>query len=182
MDDRRMDDRREFGLCQTRSCPVARKAAGQIPQALRFGRGQYRRDIDLLPAAAGAPHAYEEHQHARKPEPRRSSGARIWYGSSLRRPFHGRLRPEPKAVRGRCEGLACATNENRLEPSATPTWSIRASTRKRLCESWPPDGGRPRPHRSVMDFAELDAPTFANHALHAPSRETLMRKASCTSH
>ncbi len=42
---------------QMRSRPVARKVAGQIRQALRLGRGQYRRDADLLPAAAGAPQA-----------------------------------------------------------------------------------------------------------------------------
>lgn len=50
-----MYDRRDLGLGQMRSRPAARKVAGQIRQALRLGRGQYRRDIDLLPAAAGAP-------------------------------------------------------------------------------------------------------------------------------
>ncbi len=37
-----MHDRRDLGPGQTRSCPVARKVAGQIRQASRLGRGQYR--------------------------------------------------------------------------------------------------------------------------------------------
>jgi len=41
----------------------------EIPQAVHLGGREHRDDVDLLPAAAGASQAHEEHQHARAAQP-----------------------------------------------------------------------------------------------------------------
>src|SRR5690606_3041185 len=50
---------------QPRPGSVDHQVAGQVPETGRLGREQHRRNLELLPAAPGAPQALEEHQHAR---------------------------------------------------------------------------------------------------------------------
>ena len=57
-------DRRDLTEAQARPGRLAHAAGSNAIQALRLGRGEHRRDADLLPAAAPAPQAPEEHQHA----------------------------------------------------------------------------------------------------------------------
>lgn len=114
-----MYDRRDLGLGQRRSRPVARQVAGQIHQALCFGRGQYRRDTDLLPAAA-APQAYEGHRQARTHEP--GDQAAHACGANL---------PRQRAPSAAGAG-ARPSRPARTGWRATSTWSISARIRKRL--------------------------------------------------
>jgi transposase-like protein len=62
-----------------RSRRLDRQMAGKVPAAHRLGGGEHRGDAHLLPAAATAPQASEEHQHAgaaergnQTPHPRRA--------------------------------------------------------------------------------------------------------------
>jgi putative transposase len=79
VDDDCLQELRWFGACprageagpggSPRHCPVACQMAGQISQAMQLGRGQYRRDADLLSTATAAPQAHEVDQYARTAEP-----------------------------------------------------------------------------------------------------------------
>jgi putative transposase len=50
-------------------CRLAGQVAGEASQAVQLGRGQHRRDVDLLSAPACLSQAYEVDQYARAPEP-----------------------------------------------------------------------------------------------------------------
>ena len=155
-----MYDRRDLGLGQTRSRPVARKVAGQIRQALRLGRGQYRGDIDLLPAAAGAPQAYEEHQHARTLEPgdqaAHACGANLPRSRKLSAAGAGARRRDPRELAGGHPLPQHGASARAQERGFAGLGRLTAAGRVRRCAiggSAPAASASPQ----AMDFAELDA-------------------------
>jgi putative transposase len=57
-------DLRDVGGGAAAPAAVAGQVGGQVWEAVRLGGGQHRGDLDVLPAAAGAPQASQEHQRA----------------------------------------------------------------------------------------------------------------------
>ena len=113
-------DRRDLAEAQADLAAWLGKWQAALPEADRLGRGQHRGDADLLPAAAPAPQAPEEHQHARAAQ----------RGDQAPHPCRAHL-PQRRAAAcgwsGRCASRRTRTGSRR---TATSTWICSRSTRR----------------------------------------------------